>query len=470
MKKKILTLAVLLLCAVSVNAAVPSIGDVDDDGYLTATDAAIVMQRVLDENVKMPIEKTRSYMYIADADGDDVLTATDATLIMQKVLDPKTKFKWEESSYNDWYNRKGEASMNAYIAEQQAGATLFSAAQTYATDLYTMGKWQASLKMDTDDLFAAQLLTGDKQRYDGFKIYTIDSALTPAVIKVEKESENSPFGKTVYPPEVDEYDKEWDTEYGIAYVSPIDVYSAAQTYVTDLYTMGKWTGKEEITVEDLLKAKLLLYRPNIDYTIITSGDPLTPAIRSVTWVEDGYKKTYNSGMVTWEDAEFGSGVIRAAAQTYAYDLYNEGKWEEYRVITDEDLVNAHLLTKKPIVDYSVHTTMDEYGPKVNSVSWFSNGSGHSAIFAASDPISHDEAKNGASTVFSAAQTYATDMYTAGQWSDNMVITLPDLVKAQLLTKMSSMYYVIVPVKDKNTPAIHYVYWYENGVKYIYPEE
>ena len=62
------------------------------------------------------------------------------------------------------------------------------------------------------------------------------------------------------------------------------------------------------------------------------------------------------------------------------------------------------------------------------------------------------------------------MYTAGQWSDNMVITLPDLVKAQLLTKMSSMYYVIVPVKDKNIPAIQYVYWYENGVKYTYPEE
>ena len=152
MKKKILIPAVLLLCAVSVNAAVPSIGDVDDDGYLTATDAAIVMQRVLDEKVKMPIEKTRSYMYIADVDGDDVLTASDATLIMQKVLDPKIKFKWEESSYNDWYNRKGEENMNAYISEQQAGATLFSAAQTYATDLYTMGKWQASLEMDTDDL------------------------------------------------------------------------------------------------------------------------------------------------------------------------------------------------------------------------------------------------------------------------------------------------------------------------------
>ena len=86
---------------------VPAAGDVDCDGVVTASDASALLQRVLNDSTKMPVEKTRSYMYIADADGDDMLTAADAAAVMQKVLDPGTSLAYDGKTYKEWLERKG---------------------------------------------------------------------------------------------------------------------------------------------------------------------------------------------------------------------------------------------------------------------------------------------------------------------------------------------------------------------------
>ena len=62
-------------------------GDADVDGMITASDAAELMQKVLDGSHKMPLEKkTKYFMEYVDVDGDTVLTASDSAIVMQKVL------------------------------------------------------------------------------------------------------------------------------------------------------------------------------------------------------------------------------------------------------------------------------------------------------------------------------------------------------------------------------------------------
>lgn len=64
-----------------------SYGDMDGDGILTAADASILLQKVLNGSYKMPIEDmTSEYKKLADVDGDGELTAGDSAEILQKVL------------------------------------------------------------------------------------------------------------------------------------------------------------------------------------------------------------------------------------------------------------------------------------------------------------------------------------------------------------------------------------------------
>ena len=63
-------------------------GDADADGTLTASDAATVLQKVLDNAYAMGIEaKAADYMPWVDVDSDGNLMASDAAMILQKVLD-----------------------------------------------------------------------------------------------------------------------------------------------------------------------------------------------------------------------------------------------------------------------------------------------------------------------------------------------------------------------------------------------
>ena len=62
-------------------------GDANANNRLTAEDASIILQKVLDSNYKMPIEnKTSDYMKYIDVDLDDVVCVADASLVLQKVL------------------------------------------------------------------------------------------------------------------------------------------------------------------------------------------------------------------------------------------------------------------------------------------------------------------------------------------------------------------------------------------------
>ncbi len=63
-------------------------GDIDGKRGVTANDAALVLQKVLNSSFPLPIqEKTNEWMKYADVSGDKKLTATDAAIILQKALD-----------------------------------------------------------------------------------------------------------------------------------------------------------------------------------------------------------------------------------------------------------------------------------------------------------------------------------------------------------------------------------------------
>jgi hypothetical protein len=62
-------------------------GDVNCDGIVAADDAAAVLQKVLDNNQKLNIEKvSENYMHYADVSNDGIFAADDASQILQKVL------------------------------------------------------------------------------------------------------------------------------------------------------------------------------------------------------------------------------------------------------------------------------------------------------------------------------------------------------------------------------------------------
>ncbi len=81
-------------------------------------------------------------------------------------------------------------------------------------------------------------------------------------------------------------------------------------------------------------------------------------------------------------------------------------------------------------------------------------------------------QNGAATVFSAAQTYATDCYTKNAWAGASTIDQNDLVTERLLTKTPTISYTIYTTGETNTPAISYVAWSSSnapdGVAPMYP--
>ena len=95
----LLALAAAAAMSAGVYAADYPYGDADADKMLTASDATLVLQKVLDEKTVMPIETAvTDYMSIVNADGDEALTASDAAMIMQKVLDENVVFPIESAA------------------------------------------------------------------------------------------------------------------------------------------------------------------------------------------------------------------------------------------------------------------------------------------------------------------------------------------------------------------------------------
>lgn len=80
---------------------------------------------------------------------------------------------------------------------------------------------------------------------------------------------------------------------------------------------------------------------------------------------------------------------------------------------------------------------------------------------------HTTEMNGASTVFSAAQTYATDLYAQGSY-DEGAITVENLLSAQLLTKEPTITYSISC--NATSPVVEMVsFTGSDGSLYSYPE-
>ncbi|MBR1737571.1 MAG: carbohydrate-binding domain-containing protein [Firmicutes bacterium] len=112
MKKRILSLAisvsmilatVIPYSSVAINAADVSlsylVGDVDASGIVDSADAEVLMNKVLDSDIQMPIETfTDDWFLIADTDGDKVLTAADAAQIIKKVSSDSYLMPAEEST------------------------------------------------------------------------------------------------------------------------------------------------------------------------------------------------------------------------------------------------------------------------------------------------------------------------------------------------------------------------------------
>ncbi len=72
-------------------------GSANAESKLTASDAALILQKVLNDGFKMPIEyRTSNYQKYIDVDNDGMITASDALLVLQKVLDENVKFPVEK--------------------------------------------------------------------------------------------------------------------------------------------------------------------------------------------------------------------------------------------------------------------------------------------------------------------------------------------------------------------------------------
>ena len=64
--------------------------ETDADGQITASDAAMVLQKTLVEKTEMTIEtKTADWKKFIDVDGDKNITASDAAYILQRTLNDK---------------------------------------------------------------------------------------------------------------------------------------------------------------------------------------------------------------------------------------------------------------------------------------------------------------------------------------------------------------------------------------------
>lgn len=56
---------------------------------LSNEDSALILQKVINGNVNLPIEDIPNGLTLLDVDKDGVLSSNDATYVLQKVLDKK---------------------------------------------------------------------------------------------------------------------------------------------------------------------------------------------------------------------------------------------------------------------------------------------------------------------------------------------------------------------------------------------
>ncbi len=139
-------------------------GDGNADGSLTAADSALILQRVLDNTTKIPVENTeQGHMYYLDVNRDNALTAEDASYILSKALNGELLFKTDELNYKfkaveaAWgafspeYSGKGklirdnkelDEFISKYISSEELKADLLN---RYDTNFFLKGQLAVSL-------------------------------------------------------------------------------------------------------------------------------------------------------------------------------------------------------------------------------------------------------------------------------------------------------------------------------------
>lgn len=104
----IMILFISALCFTKVNTFAADFGDANDDGIITAYDAAILLQKVLDNSYKVPLEESNpDYLYYLDVNDDDMLTSFDCSFILQKVLNAAYVLPCEQVSENSTESSTG---------------------------------------------------------------------------------------------------------------------------------------------------------------------------------------------------------------------------------------------------------------------------------------------------------------------------------------------------------------------------
>ncbi|MBQ9518604.1 MAG: CotH kinase family protein [Firmicutes bacterium] len=73
----------------------PVYGDVDCDSFVTASDAAFVLQKAMTDTFELPIQSREDWFEYTDVDRDNNITASDAAFILQKALSDSFKMTAE---------------------------------------------------------------------------------------------------------------------------------------------------------------------------------------------------------------------------------------------------------------------------------------------------------------------------------------------------------------------------------------
>lgn len=82
----------------AINTAPGIAGDVNMDGIISANDAAVTLQKTLNNAFEMPCEQyfPDTYMLIADVNADNIITSSDSADILQKTLDNSFRLPIED--------------------------------------------------------------------------------------------------------------------------------------------------------------------------------------------------------------------------------------------------------------------------------------------------------------------------------------------------------------------------------------
>lgn len=114
----------VLLLNTAVTAADFKYGDADSDNILTASDAALILKKVLMRDYPLAIEnKIDNYMKFLDVDKDNILTAVDCAIVLQKALNSDYKMPCEIIDVTETSTETSTESISYVVTETSSEMT-----------------------------------------------------------------------------------------------------------------------------------------------------------------------------------------------------------------------------------------------------------------------------------------------------------------------------------------------------------